>query len=274
MMNDDDQRRGVLMTDEPNLTGFQRGTHVGPVDYPGLIFRIGVDPRVPQHLFRLGDDYLDIGNYEYTLRAANHSITYRYGFVAIKLGRMMPHMVLDATKNDFLGATTLPVGFHRTQVLSLEGGFDEHFTLYCPRQYERDALYVFTPDLMALLIDEAGVVDVEVIDDWVFLYRFGGFDLDEAATMSKLFRIIDTVGEKMLSRTSMYADSRMHDSDAAAPAPAGRMSVNQISAQGVRLKPAMPRVVKVAVTACALVIGVPLVAALWFSVVQAVERLH
>ena len=256
------------MTAEPNLVGFERGSHVGRVDYPGLIFRIGVDPKVPEHLYRAGDDYLDIGNYEYTLRAGNKSITYRYGFVAIKLTRMMPHMVLDAARNNFLGATTLPVGFHRGQILSLEGGFDQHFTLFCPKQYERDALYVFTPDLMALLIDEAGVVDVEVIDDWVFLYRFGGFDLDEAATIEKLFRIIDTVGAKLLSRSSRYADSRADATDAGAEASADRRAVNRVAAQGLRLKPALPRVVKGAIIGCALAIGLPLVAAIWFSVAQ------
>lgn len=40
-------------------------------------------------------------------------------------------------------------------MLSLEGDFDRYFTLYCPGDYERDALYVFTPDLLALLIDES-----------------------------------------------------------------------------------------------------------------------
>lgn len=256
------------MTTEPNLVGFKRGSHVGRVHYPGLIFQIGVDPKVPQHLVRTGDDYLDIGNYEYTIRAGNKSFSYRYGFVAIKLDRMMPHMVLDSAKNNFLGATTLPVGFHRGQILSLEGGFDQHFTLFCPKQYERDALYVFTPDLMALLIDEAGVVDVEVIDDWVFLYRFGGFDLDEPATMEKLFRIIDTVGAKLLSRSRRYADSRMDATDAGAEAVGGRMAANLVATPGVRLKRAQPRVVKIAIAGCVLAIVLPLVAAIWYNVAQ------
>lgn len=255
------------MTAEPNvgaLAGFETSSHVGRVAYPGLIFQIGVDPRVPQHLMRTTPSFLDIGNYQYTICAGKNSFTYVYGFVAIKLERMMPHMVLDASKNDFVGATTLPVGFNRNQVLSLEGGFDQHFTLYCPKQYERDALYVFTPDLMALLIDEAGVVDVEVIDDWVFLYRFGGFDLADDATMSKLFRIIDTVGAKLLDRSSSYADSRMNVADAG-----GRLSFNEVSAAGVRLKRAMPGVLKTAVIACSVIIGGALLASVWVSIAQA-----
>ncbi len=240
--------------------GLQYGSHVGPVTYPGMIFRLGVDPTVPHHLFRLGDNYLDVGNYTYTLRVLKNSITYQYGFVALKLDRMMPHMVLDAKRNDSLGATTLPVGFHRRQVLSLEGGFDRHFTLYCPKGFEQDALYVFTPDMMALLIDEADLVDVEVIDDWMFLYYFGGFDLSETATMTRLFGIIDTVGAKMRAITDSYADPRMQAADAP------RQSVNQVAAGGVRLKRAMTGAQKLAVIVIVLTVTVPFAAAILHAI--------
>ena len=70
-------------------------------------------------------------------------------------------MVLDSRDNNGLvGGATLPATFRRDQVLSLEGDFNRYFTLYCPRQYERDALYVFTSDLISLLNDEADPFDV------------------------------------------------------------------------------------------------------------------
>ncbi|MEO7546479.1 MAG: hypothetical protein ABIT21_09370 [Terrimesophilobacter sp.] len=77
---------------------------------------------------------------------------------------MVPNMILDAKSNNFLW-TNLPQNFSRNQVLSLEGDFDKHFTLYCPKEYEHDALYVFTPDLMTRLIDHAAGYDVELVDD-------------------------------------------------------------------------------------------------------------
>lgn len=60
------------------------------------------------------------------------------------------------------GLTGVAGLFARDQVLSLEGDFDRYFTPYCPKQYERDALSVFTPDLMALCIDEAAPFDIEI----------------------------------------------------------------------------------------------------------------
>ena len=60
--------------------------------------------------------------------------------------------------------------------LSIEGDFDEHFALHSPPVSQRDAVYIFTPDLMALLIDETGDFDVEIVDVFV-VYSRHGFDL-------------------------------------------------------------------------------------------------
>ncbi len=49
--------------------------------------------------------------------------------------------------------------------LELEGDFGKHFELHVPAGYERDALYVLTPDVMQVLIDEAADRRVEIVDD-------------------------------------------------------------------------------------------------------------
>jgi hypothetical protein len=139
------------------------------------------------------------------------SIPRSYGYLSIALDRMMPHMVLDAKSNNPALGTSLPLSLSSDQRLSLEGDFDKYFTLYCPREYERDALYVFTPDLMAVLIDEAGDVDVEIIDDRLFVYASGGFDLSNPAVWRRLAEIIRIVGAKALTRTGRYADARVGD---------------------------------------------------------------
>ncbi len=78
----------------------------------------------------------------------------------------LPHIVLDPPR-----ATASVLGlWERGQHLSLEGDFDRYFRLYCPTGYERDALYLFTPDVMARFIDSAATLEVEIVDDWLFLY--------------------------------------------------------------------------------------------------------
>src|SRR5690606_7535742 len=110
------------------------------------------------------------GNLRYVTGSGKSRSVHQWGFLAVGLDRRLPHMVLDSRANNrMLGLSNLPAGFRRDQILSLEGDFDRYFTLYCPKEYERDALYVFTPDLMALLIDEAAPYDVEVVDHWMLV---------------------------------------------------------------------------------------------------------
>lgn len=237
-------RRWLRLTRFATANSLGYAANAAGPGYPGSIFALGRAQQVPEHLYRGGDRPLDLGNYRYTTGSGKNRKTHDWGYVAIKLDRMLPQMILDAKANNFLG-TNLPVSFSRDQVLSLEGDFDRYFTLYCPREYERDALYVFTPDLMAQLIDEAALFDVEIVDDWMFVYSARTFDLADPPTIARLFRIIDTVGEKTLGRTQRYADSKLAGADGADSAASGsplgsRMAVNRIASQGRRLKRRVP----------------------------------
>ncbi len=93
---------------------------------------------------------------------------FAFGYVAVRLPHAMPHIVLDATSNDI--AISLGESIAQGQRQSLEGDFDDHFALYCAEGYERDALYLFTPDVMAHFIDGAAALDVEFRDDMLFFY--------------------------------------------------------------------------------------------------------
>lgn len=138
--------------------------------------------------------------------------------------------MLDYRANNVLsGATNLPSGLSRDQVLSPEGDFDRYFTLYCPTQYKRDALYVFTPDLMALAIDEAAPFDMEIVDQWLFVYSARPFPLADPHTYQRLLRIVSTVGAKALSQTDRYRDERIGD-----------FSVKLVAPQWQRLKKGLP----------------------------------
>ena len=142
-----------------------------------------------------------------------------YGYLAIKLERAVPQLVLDSKRN----GSSIPMMIGGGQKLSLEGDFNTYFTLYAPRGYERDALYIITPDLMALLVDETGDFDVEVVDDMLFVYSTTPFDTASAAVWQRLGRIRDVVGAKAISQTDYYADDR-------------QSANNGVGEQGRRLK--------------------------------------
>jgi hypothetical protein len=195
--------------------------------YPGAIFQLGDSRKATEHFRTTEGRFLDFGNYQYTTGSGKNRTTRTWGFLAIELDRRLPHMVLDSKANNGLfGGTNLPANFHKEQILALEGDFNEYFTLYCPKEYERDALYVFTPDLMALLIDNAAPFDVEIVDAWMFVYSASAFPAAQPAVYQRLLRIVETVGSKTLTQTDRYQDDR-----AAAP-----FAANIVAPEGTRLK--------------------------------------
>ena len=193
--------------------------------YPGAVFTIGRARQRVDHLQNVEGRPFDLGTFRFTTGSGKSRSVHNWGYLAFKLDRRLPHMVLDSQANNGIFGTNLPATFDRSQRLSLEGDFDRYFTLYCPREYERDALYVFTPDLMALLIDEAAPFDVEIVDDWMFVYSTRALPTGDPAIYARLFRIMDTVGGKTLRQPVRYSDERIGD-----------FAANIVAPHGTRLK--------------------------------------
>ena len=203
--------------------------------YQGVIFQQGHSRRAEHVIYKTGNDNeatFEIGSYQYTVGSGKNQRTYYWTYCSIELDRHVPHMVLDAKANNMqlFGKTltsNLPTAFRKDQVLSLEGDFDKYFTLYAPAQYKRDAYYVFTPDLMALLIDTSSQFDAEVIDNKLFVYArgAGGKRFLDPHFMYQLLTIIHTVGMKMHRQTDYYADEHV-----------GNREVDAVAAQGRRLR--------------------------------------
>ncbi len=212
-------------------------------NYPGAIFRTGGSRRAIDHFRSTEGRFFDVGNFQYVVSNGKSSTTYIWGFLALSLERRLPHMLLDSLQNNSWASPGLAGLFDRSQVLPLEGDFDRWFTLYCPREYETDALYVFTPDLMALCIDNVAPFDVEIIDDWMFVYSPRAFRMDDPRLLDRLFRIIDVVGAKALKQTRRYRDEK-----ATTPGglPAG-FAANVVAPPGQRLRRRFPTAVVVVV---------------------------
>lgn len=200
--------------------GFQGAAH------EGLIFRTGHSRHTSEVLADYHETYgFEMANYQYETGHGRSRRTHGYHYIMLKLPRKLPHIVLDARKNNFLGMSSLPVSFKNAQKLQLEGDFNKYFTLYCPKKYERDALYIFTPDIMAMMIDLGAKYDVEIIDDKLFLYGKGRIRRFNKKLYEKTFGILNIFGKKMHARVDYYADERVGDRDA-----------NEIDATGYRLQ--------------------------------------
>ncbi|RLP83130.1 hypothetical protein D9V34_07815 [Mycetocola lacteus] len=172
---------------------------------PGMPFTEGTGVVASDRLLAgRGQRYFELANLRFTTGTGRSARIHHWAFLAVRLSAHLPHIVLDARANNRLG-TTLPLSLARDQILSLEGDFDRHFTLYCPRAYERDALQLLTPDLMALLIDHAAPFDVEIIDDYLFVYATRPLD---AHILERLLDVGDTVAVPAAAQGAHYRDER------------------------------------------------------------------
>lgn len=175
---------------------------------PGMIFTLGRARKAKQLVRGHSPRFVEFGNYQYTTGSGKNSSTHRWGYVAVKLDVPLPNIVLDALGNNAVFGTNLPASFQKQQRLSLEGDFDQYFTLYCPAGYERDALYLFTPDIMARFIDNAAELDVEIVDDWLFLYTKREASTLDAATWAWLFGAVGALITK-LDQWARWRDDRL-----------------------------------------------------------------
>lgn len=205
-----------------------------PSWYGGILFRAGIRGWVESSMHVHEPRHVEVANYVFQPEAGTTSglkALEEVGFVRVPLERPMPHMYLMAQGR----IAPRPYGFPFSgqQTLDLEGDFTRHFRLYVPKGYERDALYVFTPDLMATLIDEVGGSDVEIIDDHMFVYAARGFDLADPSVLDAATRIAATLGSRTQRRTARYVDDRSEH-----PA--------FIGADGARLKPVSRALIAVA----------------------------
>lgn len=156
--------RSEKMASDNDLTFIDR---VENPSYPGNVFEFcRTQPSWGNEVYRLSESpRIEFGEVQYQ----SHNATMSRSYIAIELPRPLPNIVLDATSNQVLGFSSLPLVPHASQRLRLEGNFDTKFRLFCPAGYERDALYLFTPDVMANLMDGASAFDVELVDNWAIL---------------------------------------------------------------------------------------------------------
>lgn len=160
------------------------------------------DPKGPRHAFR---------------------------YLTVPLSRDLPHLMVDSLRNGSL-RSLLP----GTERMRLEGDFDRYFAVYAPSGYERDALELLTPDVMACLIDYGRHWDVEVVEDRLIVASAkvrGRSDRDE---ITALLRFSELFGAELGHQAMHYSDPRSHRPRSQV-APAGRRLKLRSAAWGIAI---------------------------------------
>ena len=175
---------------------------------PGIIFDPARSNAIARDVVRGREPRMvEFGNYEYVVSTGKSTHTVRKGYVAIRVDNLLPHIILDARMNDPAFGSNLGL-LQKQQRLSLEGDFDRFFTLYCPTGYEVDALYLFTPDIMLRMMTQAAVLDVELVDNWVFFYSPEDLSTLRPEMWEWLFSLVHAMLQK-LAQWERWRDDRL-----------------------------------------------------------------
>ena len=185
--------------------------------YNGMLFDVGSGRLHTSVLRTTSVRPVEFGNYQYTTGSGKSQQTHHWGYIAVRLENLLPHIVLDAEGNNGFFGSNLPIHFDKDQSLSLEGDFNRYFRLYCPSGYERDALYLFTPDVMVRFIDNAAELDVEIIDDWVYFYSKRNLVTLEPRMWAWMYSVIDSFLTKV-DQWERWRDDRLRLEGTTGPA--------------------------------------------------------
>ncbi|MGP6171238.1 hypothetical protein ACTU6U_05630 [Microbacterium sp. A196] len=173
-------------------------------------------------------DGIEFGNIRYRSRSRSGS----WQYIALHLHAPLPHMLLESQAGKSL-ARMLPVHISGYQTLSLEGDFDRWFRLFVPAGYERDALFLLPPDVMAALIDHAPAFSMETIADRMVFFRSSAADFANPEPWKVVAEVIEGAAKPFVRNASGYRDERIPEQDT--PYAVEMMPTGRIASDGTRL---------------------------------------
>ena len=136
-------------------------------------------------------------------------------FVAIPLARPVPNVVLLTGGVDVLRHTGIETDGHVS--ITVDGEFSKPFEILCAPGFELDARQILTPELIALALDVTDGCDIELVDEWMFVYSAAGRNSTEEA-LEGIEKITRHVQARVAGQTES-APTATDDVVAAEPAP-------------------------------------------------------
>jgi hypothetical protein len=154
------------------------------------------DPRMP----------FELGNHHSVARGQGSATIQRpFGFIELPLPTSVPHIVLANRRHSIIPTLGLGRGAAR---MDLEGDFASVFQLIVPEGYQRDALYIFTPDLMARVIDLGSGAEIELVSDRLYVYLPANTRFDRPGTMAAAITLAEEFHRRFAARTELYRDAQ------------------------------------------------------------------
>ena len=146
--------------------GFTYSPSAGMETVSGKIFRTGHSQAISDVLSGVHDNLpMRIFSFRFTVGSGKSSHTYFYTIFEARLNNPVPDILLFSSTH----ALAVSDWFSGDETIELEGDFNRYFRLRVPRGCEQEAYQIFTPDVMADLIDRARDYSFEFSGDRLYV---------------------------------------------------------------------------------------------------------
>jgi hypothetical protein len=162
--------RHEFMRQFARSNGFSYAKKGNPAEQDGALFKIGRSKSISDVVSgKFLDCPLELFTYTYVTSSGKYSQTHYFTVFKFHVTANMPDTLLENSDHDF-GELFADRMAGRVP-LKLEGDFNKYFNLSVTKEYEIEALQVFTPDVMVDLIDKCRELNLEMINDHIYIYK-------------------------------------------------------------------------------------------------------
>lgn len=148
------------------LNGWKYKDRSDPSQEQGVMFRQGHSRAIRHCVLGMIDQRnFRIFNYNFSIGSGKHKKTFFYTVFSFKFSGTFPHLYLNNKANSY----SVKIG----ESIPLPTEFEKSFSLSAPKEYEIEALEIFTPDVLANLLDNKFGHDVEFVNQEMLIFFDG-----------------------------------------------------------------------------------------------------
>ena len=165
------QMRSYLMEQFAKSLGFSYEPKGDLTTVAGTIFNVGHSQEMKNVISgKDGDGHpIRIFSYNYTVGSGKNAHTYYFTIFENTFLGKMPHILLH--KQSFFA--DIEPDLSGAEHIKLEGDFGKYFSLSVEKEFEIEALQIFTPDFMQELIENAKKLNFEFFQSKLYIYTPG-----------------------------------------------------------------------------------------------------
>jgi len=168
----------------------------------GLMFKEGHGRNVANQINGMIDNRLfRLFNYQFTIGSGKSRTIYHYTVFAFKFIGSCPHIYLNNRSNSW----SLEIG----EKIPLPKEFEDKFSLMAPKEYEIEALEIFTPDILVKLLESDFPYDVEFVNQEIIVFADG--QINDFPSLEKSFNQALVLNDLLASKLDKFKFEKIGD---------------------------------------------------------------